>query len=74
MIQPGGRDMRFGRKSYKGGDFMTTAIESALKDLDNVFPAGEDGFYYQGQELAGKECKEVPAFQGLIHYINCMQF
>lgn len=53
---------------------MTTAIESALKDLDNVFPAGEDGFYYQGQELAGKECKEVPAFQGLIHYINCMQF
>ena len=44
---------------------MTTAIESALKDLDNVFPAGEDGFYYQGQELAGKECKEVPAFQGI---------
>ena len=44
---------------------MTTAIESALKDLDNVFPVGEDGFYYQGQELAGKECKEVPAFQGI---------
>ena len=42
---------------------MTTAIESALKDLDNVFPVGEDGFYYQGQELAGKECNEVTAFQ-----------
>ena len=49
---------------------MTTAIESALKDLDNVFPAGEDGFYYQGQELAGKECKEVPAFQHIIGFQN----
>lgn len=50
---------------------MTTAIESALKDLDNVFPAGEDGFYYQGQVRNAKKCLH---FRELIHYINCMQF
>lgn len=44
---------------------MRNTVQKALEELDTVFPAGEDGFYYQGQELADKPCKEVPAFKGI---------
>ena len=38
---------------------MRTAVEKALEELVDVVPAGADGFYYQGQELKDKKCKEV---------------
>lgn len=41
------------------------AIEKALAELDDVWPAGEDDYYYQGQELKDLKCKEVPAFKGI---------
>ena len=43
-------------------------------ELVDVVPAGVDGFYYQGQELKDKKCKEVEAFKELTLYINCMLF
>lgn len=42
---------------------MRTAVEKALEELVDVVPAGADGFYYQGQELKDKRCKEVEAFK-----------
>ena len=47
------------------GDNMRTAVEKALEELVDVVPAGVDGFYYQGQELKDKKCKEVEAFKGI---------
>ena len=44
---------------------MRTAVEKALEELVDVVPAGVDGFYYQGQELKDKKCKEVEAFKGI---------
>ena len=44
---------------------MRTAVEKALEELVDVVPAGADGFYYQGQELKDKKCKEVEAFKGI---------
>lgn len=44
---------------------MRTAVEKALEELVDVVPAGVDGFYYQGQELKDKKCKEVEAFRGI---------
>jgi hypothetical protein len=37
----------------------------AMHELDNVNPAGKDGFYYQGQEFKDMKCEEVPAFKGI---------
>lgn len=44
---------------------MDIAIQKALDELAEIIPAGEDGFFYQGQELANKDCKDVPAFKGI---------
>ena len=44
---------------------MRTAVEKVLEELVDVVPAGVDGFYYQGQELKDKKCKEVEAFKGI---------
>lgn len=51
---------------------MRTAVEKALEELVDVVPAGVDGFYYQGQELKDKKCKEVEAFKGIdtLHNFN----
>lgn len=51
---------------------MSDAIKKALGNLEEIVPAGADGSYYQGQELAEKKCQEVAALE-LIHYISCMQ-
>lgn len=40
-------------------------VNKALDLLDEVFPAGDDDFFYQGQELKDMKCTEVPAFQGI---------
>lgn len=44
---------------------MDTAIKKALEKLTEIVPAGDDGYFYQGQELAELQCKEVPAFKGI---------
>lgn len=44
---------------------MNSSIENALEKLSGITPAGTDGFYYQGQELANKKCTEVAAFKGI---------
>ena len=44
---------------------MSLAVEKALEELATILPAGKDGYYYQGQELAEKKCQEVEAFPGI---------
>ena len=44
---------------------QSNRVEIALKELEKVYPAGEDGFYYQGQEFKNIQCREVPAFAGI---------
>ena len=44
---------------------MSDAIKKALGNLEEIVPAGADGSYYQGQELAEKKCQEVAAFPGI---------
>ncbi len=44
---------------------MSLAVEKALLELENVYPAGADGYYYMGQEIGDKKCAEVPAFKGI---------
>lgn len=44
---------------------MSSAIKKALETLEETVPAGNDGFYYQGQELAEIRCQEVAAFPGI---------
>lgn len=44
---------------------MSLAVEKALEKLAVIPPAGKDGYYYQGQELAEKTCREVAAFPGV---------
>lgn len=44
---------------------MHSSIENALEKLSGITPAGTDGFYYRGQELANKKCTEVAAFKGI---------
>lgn len=44
---------------------MENAVKKALEKLSEITPAGNDGYFYQGQELAERQCKEVLAFKGI---------